>query len=87
MRPGWRQSAVIFGKQASHRELNNFWYRFIVSDGTDADFYADNTAALDGGLGKASEDALDQSYALMFSSPNFEAPALAEECRHLPDFP
>ena len=60
------------------REPNNFWYRFIVSDGTDTDFYADNTAALDGGLGKASEDALDQSYALMFSSPNFEAPAWAK---------
>lgn len=59
-------------------EPNNFWYRFIVSDGTDTDFYADNTAALDGGLGVASDDAIDQSYALMFYQPDFEAPSWAK---------
>ncbi len=30
---------------------NNLWYRFIVTDGSDTNYYADNTAALDGGLG------------------------------------
>ncbi len=30
---------------------NNLWYRFIVTDGTDINYYADNTPALDGGLG------------------------------------
>ena len=30
---------------------DNLWYRFIVTDGTDTDYYADDTAALDGGLG------------------------------------
>ena len=53
---------------------NNLWYRFIVTDGSDTDFYADNTPALDGGLGAPSEDAVDQSYALMFYTPGFSAP-------------
>src|SRR5439155_1150703 len=30
---------------------DNLWYRFIVTDGTDTDYYADDTPALDGGLG------------------------------------
>ncbi len=30
---------------------DNLWYRFVVTDGTDTDYYADDTAALDGGLG------------------------------------
>ncbi|KPV51502.1 alpha-amylase, partial [Kouleothrix aurantiaca] len=33
---------------------NNYWYRFIVSDGTKTAYYADNTSALDGGLGAPS---------------------------------
>ena len=53
---------------------NNLWYRFIVTDGTDVDYYADNTTALDGGLGAPSEDAQDYSYALMFHDPAFTAP-------------
>ena len=40
---------------------DNLWYRFIVTDGTDTDYYADNTAALDGGLGATSDDAVDNS--------------------------
>jgi glycosidase/fibronectin type 3 domain-containing protein len=58
-------------------EPNNLWYRFIVTDGTDTDYYADNTAVLDGGLGAVSEDAVDNSYALMFYEPGFEAPSWA----------
>ncbi len=50
---------------------NNFWYRFIVSDGTDTAYYADNTPALDGGLGSAGSTIVDQSYALMFYDPAF----------------
>ena len=57
---------------------NNLWYRFIVSDGTDTDYYADNTGALDGGLGATSDDAVDNSYALMFYDPDFSAPAWAK---------
>jgi glycosidase len=53
---------------------NNLWYRFIVRDGTDTDFYADNTPALDGGLGAMSDDAVDQSYALTVYQPGFTAP-------------
>ena len=57
---------------------NNLWYRFIVSDGTDTDYYGDNTAALDGGLGAVSDDAVDNSYALMFYDPAFTAPDWAQ---------
>jgi hypothetical protein len=53
---------------------NNLWYRFIVTDGTDTDYYADNTAALDGGLGATSDDVIDNSYALMVHDPSFITP-------------
>src|SRR5574341_1369936 len=56
---------------------NNYWYRFVVTDGTDTDYYADNTAALDGGLGATSDDVVDNSYALMFYDPAFTAAAWA----------
>jgi hypothetical protein len=52
---------------------DNLWYRFIVTDGTDTDYYADDTAALDGGLGSASDDAVDRSWALMLHVPGFTA--------------
>lgn len=57
---------------------DNLWYRFIVTDGTDTDYYADNTPALDGGLGSASDEILDNSYALMFYDPAFRSPAWAK---------
>ncbi len=56
---------------------NNYWYRFVVTDGTDTDYYADNTAALDGGLGATSDDMVDRSYALLFYDPAFSAAAWA----------
>lgn len=56
---------------------DNLWYRFIVADGSDTDYYADNTPALDGGLGATSDDAIDNSYALMFYDPAFQSPAWA----------
>ncbi len=55
----------------------NYWYRFVVTDGTDTDYYADNTSALDGGLGAPSDDPIDQSYALMVYDPAFTSPAWA----------
>ncbi len=57
---------------------DNLWYRFIVTDGSDTDYYADDTPALDGGLGAPSDDALDQSWALMRYDPAFSAPAWAK---------
>ena len=57
---------------------NNLWYRFIVTDGTDVNYYADNTAALDGGLGSVSDNVVDNSFALMFYDPAFSAPAWAK---------
>jgi len=66
---------------------NNLWYRFIVTDGTDTDYYADNTSALDGGLGAPTDDAVDNSYALMFYQPGFSAPAWAANASIYQIFP
>ncbi len=58
---------------------NNLWYRFIVTDGSDTDYYADDTFALDGGLGAATDELVDKSYALMVYDPGFTAPEWASE--------
>ena len=58
---------------------DNLWYRFIVTDGTDTDYYADDTAALDGGLGAPTDDPVDNSWALMQYVPGFTAPAWAKD--------
>ena len=60
-------------------EPDNLWYRFIVTDGTDTDYYADDTPALDGGLGAATDDPVDQSWALMQYVPGFTAPKWAKD--------
>ena len=57
---------------------DNLWYRFVVSDGTDTDYYGDDTAALDGGLGRATDDPVDQSWALMVHEKGFTAPSWAK---------
>ncbi|MBP1624999.1 MAG: alpha amylase catalytic region, partial [Acidobacteria bacterium] len=54
---------------------DNLWYRFIVTDGTDVDYYADNTAALDGGLGSPKDDDVALPFALMVYKPGFTAPS------------
>ncbi|HEU0293624.1 MAG TPA: alpha-amylase family glycosyl hydrolase [Anaerolineales bacterium] len=66
---------------------NNLWYRFIVTDGTDTDYYADNTSALDGGSGATSEDPIDYSYALMFYQSGFTAPEWAKAASIYQIFP
>jgi glycosidase len=53
---------------------DNLWYRFIVHDGSATAYYADDTPALDGGLGAPTADVVDNSYALMFYTPGFSAP-------------
>lgn len=57
---------------------NNLWYRFIVIDGNDTDYYNDNTAALDGGLGAMTDEPVDNSYALMVYASGFSAPEWAK---------
>lgn len=57
----------------------NLWYRFIVTDGTKTVYYADNTPALDGGLGSPSDNVIDNSYALMVYDPSFTAPTWASD--------
>ena len=56
---------------------NNVWYRFVVSDGTKTAYYADDTSALDGGLGAPSDNPVDYSWALTVYVPGFQAPAWA----------
>jgi glycosidase/fibronectin type 3 domain-containing protein len=58
---------------------NNYWYRFIVTDGTKTAYYADDTAALDGGLGAPSDNIVDNSWALMFYNKNFTSAAWAKD--------
>ena len=58
---------------------DNLWYRFLVTDGTDTDYYGDDTAALDGGVGVTTDDPVDRSWALMLHEPGFTAPAWAKD--------
>ena len=53
---------------------NNLWYRFLVTDGSKTVYYADNTPALDGGLGAPSDQVVDNSFALMVYDPKFTTP-------------
>ena len=57
---------------------DNLWYRFVVSDGADIDYYNDDTPALDGGLGAPTDDPVDQSWALMLHVPGFSSPSWAK---------
>ena len=72
---------------ATSRPADNLWYRFIVTDGTDTDYYGDNTAALDGGLGATTDDAVDHSWALMVYVPGLHGARLGEGRGDLPDLP
>jgi len=77
--PGLETSTCDFWQAViNEASPNNLWYRFIVTDGTDTDYYADNTGALDGGLGGVTEDAVDNSYALTVFDPAFTAPDWAK---------
>ncbi len=86
--PGLEQFTCDFW-QASVKETspNNLWYRFIVTDGSDVNYYADNTAALDGGLGSVTDNVVDNSFALMFYDPSFTAPAWAKSASIYQIFP
>jgi len=86
--PGLEQFTCDFW-QASLDESspNNLWYRFIVTDGSDTDYYADNTSALDGGLGSTTDDAVDNSFALMYYDPAFTAPNWAKSASIYQIFP
>jgi glycosidase len=58
---------------------DNLWYRFTVTDGTRTVYYADDTSALDGGLGRTTDTQVDNSWALMVHAPGFTAPAWARD--------
>jgi glycosidase len=81
------KSCDFWAATISEANPNNLWYRFIVTDGSDTDYYGDNTAALDGGLGAASDDPIDFSYALMFYAPGFSAPNWARSAVMYQIFP
>ncbi len=50
-----------------------YWYRFIVIDGTDTDYYADGAEKL-GGWGEASDEEIDNSWQLTVYDPAFQTP-------------
>ncbi|MGZ8694127.1 MAG: pullulanase X25 domain-containing protein, partial [Gaiellaceae bacterium] len=56
---------------------DNLWYRFVANDGASTAYYADDTPALDGGLGATSDSPVDQSWALTVYVPGFTTPAWA----------
>jgi glycosidase/fibronectin type 3 domain-containing protein len=86
--PGSEQSTCDFwAATLPNAAPNNLWYRFIVTDGSDTDYYADDTAALDGGLGKTTDDAVDNSFALMLYDPSFTAPSWAKSASIYQIFP
>jgi glycosidase len=72
------QTCDFWAATLNYPQPNNLWYRFIVTDGDDTDYYVDNTAALDGGLGSPSDNVIDNSWALMFYEPDFSAPGWAK---------
>ena len=81
-------SPAISGKPPCRTTApNNLWYRFIVTDGSDTDYYADNTAALDGGLGSADRRSGRQQLCADVLRPGLHRPGLGEERRDLPDLP
>ncbi len=49
------------------------WYRFIVRDGADEDFYEDDTM-FDGGWGATYDDSPDYSFQIDVYDPDFETP-------------
>ncbi|HSP72621.1 MAG TPA: alpha-amylase family glycosyl hydrolase, partial [Gaiellaceae bacterium] len=55
-----------------------YWYRFVVSDGGTTVYYADDTPALDGGLGAPSAGPVDQSWSLLVYDPGFTVSAWAK---------
>ncbi len=86
-RPRRRDAATSGRSTLPNAAPDNLWYRFIVTDGTDTDYYADDTAALDGGLGAPTDDAVDQSWALMRLRARLHGPGLGEGRGDLPDLP
>jgi glycosidase len=50
-----------------------YWYRFILIDGTDTDYYEDDDQ-FTGGVGQMYEDSLDRSWQLTHYDPTFQTP-------------
>ncbi len=76
--PALPYSCDFWQATVSQAQANNLWYRFVVADGAKTAYYADNTPALDGGLGATTDNPVDTSYALMFYVPGFSAPKWAK---------
>ena len=57
----------------AQEEPTVLWYRFIVRDGTDEDFYEDDDL-FDGGWGQAYDDSPDYSYQINVYDPDFATP-------------
>lgn len=77
--PGLSRTCDYWAATLTSEAPDNFWYRFIITDGSDTDYYADNTRALNGGLGATTDDVVDDSYALMVYDLAFSAPEWARQ--------
>src|SRR5215216_4025821 len=73
------ESCDYWAATLPNSNADNLWYRFIVIDGGDTDYYADNTSALDGGMGATTDDPVDNSFALMVYEPGFASPTWAKD--------
>ena len=74
----WDYTCDFWEYTLEHAEPNNLWYRFLITDGTKTVYYADNTPALDGGLGATTLEPVDNSFALMVYDEDFTTPAWAQ---------
>ena len=77
--PGLELTCDFWSATLDNVAPDNLWYRFFITDGSDTDYYDDNTSALDGGLGATTDDQEDHSFALMVYDPAFESPAWAKD--------
>ena len=64
----WWEATLDTGSAA-----NVFWYRFILKDGGDTDFYEDDGRKW-GGVGEMFDESPDNSWAITVYDPAFETP-------------
>ena len=63
-----------------------YWYRFIVTDGADTDYYEDD-AARTGGAGQVFDTSADNSWQLTHYKAGFQTPDWVKKCDFLPGLP
>ena len=91
MRPGGLEPRVRLlagdGAGPLADQPDNLWYRFIVTDGTDTDYYGDDTAALDGGLGATTRRRRRPELGAHAVRARLHRAVVGEGRGHVPDLP